>query len=374
MKTYTYLVGILPMVFLAACSTSTTEPLETETPIEIKADYTVLLSNNQSLGLKSIKASNTILNLGEGTITFPNFEDTEITFSDGEIFSFYNLSENCDGHVLVYDFNDNTHKSLEAFLNIDACSIEVTAIAHWGSYIGLAYIKSDIGKEDSYYVRIINTEEGDATAVDVSLDLKPLGLSASNGKLFVLTIDDQITDENGLSVIDLVEESIIFEKMLGYNAKRIFKDSDGNIIISYPELHTTLNNSNFSEAYTQYGATLRPELFSSPYYFFDLEDNLYYIKKTETEVSIPAFYDFQQNKVILYYFENYLTDQQLNTELNIQSATAVGFDAENNFILVGYRQKDNTNLGGILRLTPTPDFSYVDHIDLDGIPKAILVE
>ena len=374
MKTYTYKVGILLMALLAACSKPAAEPQENETPLSIEADYTLLMDQNGVLATQSILSSENGMVPEPHDLNFPSFPSTEISYADGNTFSFFEVTSDCKGKVLRYDFDSGDYQLIETFLNLDACDLNITAIAHDNTHVFLSFIKSEVGKSDAYFVRIINLNDTES-AVDVELGLKPMFMVSSQEKLFVLAHDIEITDENGIIVIDINGQSTIYEKLIGFNAKKIFKAPDGNIVISYPELHTKMNSSTFEELYTQYGETLRPNLYASTYYEFDSTDKLYYTMNTEDNqiMKIPAVYDFQANKATLYYFDNFLSDIQ-STDLNIKSASAIGYDEKNGFILVGYQKNGNGNTGGILRLTPTPDFTYVDNVDLEGIPKAIMVQ
>ncbi|PIB39007.1 hypothetical protein [Maribacter sp. 4G9] len=373
MKTYTYKVGILLMAFLAACSKSDTDTQENETPVSIEADYTLLMDQNGVLTTQSLQTSENGMVAKSNDLDFPPFPTTNISYADGNSFSFFEVTSDCKGRILRFDFDSGTYELIETFLNPNACDLNITAIANDNTHVFLSFIKSEVGKADSHYIRIINITDVESP-MDVELNLKPISVVPSNGRLFVLTHDEEITDENGISVIDIDGQSIIYEKLIGFNAKKIFKNPEGNIVISYPELHTTLNSMSFEEVYTQYGETLRPSLYSATYTIFDSRGKMYYILGTEDEsnVEIPAVYDFQSNLATLYYFENFLSETELKSELNIQSATAIGYDEENRFILVGYKKRDSDS-GGILRLTPSPDFAYIDAVEMDGIPIAIIV-
>ena len=362
------------MAFLAACSKSATEPQDNNNPLTIESDYTLLMGQNGVLTTQSILSSENGMVSETDDLDFPPFPSTEISYADGNTFSFFEVTSDCKGKILRYDFDSGDYQLIETFLNLNTCDLNITAIAHDNTHVFLSFIKSEMGKSDAYFVRIINLNDTDS-AVDVELGLKPMFMVPSKEKVFVLTHDVEITDENGIIAIDIIGQSTVYEKLIGFNAKKIFKARDGNIIISYPELHTKMNSSTFEEVYTQYGETLRPNLYASTYYKFDSTSKLYYIMdKEEDQVrKIPAVYDFQANKATLYYFNNFLSEEK-TVELNIKSASAIGYDEKNGFILVGYQKNGNDNTGGLLRLTPTPDFTYVDNIDLDAVPKAIIVQ
>ena len=88
---------------------------------------------------------------------------------------------------------------------------------------------------------------------------------------------------------------------------------------------------------------------------------------------VPAIYDFQTNNTVVYLFENFLTESDINVKYKIASTTSIGYDELNNYMLIGYKKKDEENKGGILRITPAPNFKIIDNIDLEGVPKSIFV-
>ncbi len=73
----------------------------------------------------------------------------------------------------------------------------------------------------------------DFSFTDVPLNKKPVDLVSVNDRLFILTHDLEVSDENFLSVLDLNLNALIHEKNLGSRARRIFQNSDDEIIISY---------------------------------------------------------------------------------------------------------------------------------------------
>ncbi|WP_339665649.1 hypothetical protein, partial [Maribacter arcticus] len=88
---------------------------------------------------------------------------------------------------------------------------------------------------------------------------------------------------------------------------------------------------------------------------------------------VPAIYDFQTNNTVVYLFENFLTESDINVKYRIATTTSIGYDEQNNYMLIGYQKKGEVNKGGILRITPAPDFKIIDNIDLDGVPQTIFV-
>ncbi len=43
-------------------------------------------------------------------------------------------------------------------------------------------------------------------------------------------------------------------------------------------------------------------------------------------------------------------------------------------MLIGYQKSLEKNLGGIIRIKPTPNPKLIDHIDLNGVPIYIYTE
>ena len=88
---------------------------------------------------------------------------------------------------------------------------------------------------------------------------------------------------------------------------------------------------------------------------------------------VPAIYNFQTNNTIVYLFENFITESDMSVKYKIATTTSIGYDKQNNYMLIGYQKKGEVDKGGILRMTPAPDFNIIDNIDLDGIPQTIFV-
>jgi hypothetical protein len=227
------------------------------------------------------------------------------------------------------------------------------------------------GKEKKYFIRFIDKNSGNFVYEDIEMPMPPTQMVASNDRLFVLMVDLGNTEENYVSVIQKSTKETIHEMGLGMDVGKMFVKPDGNIIISYPTLHTTLDSNNLTVAYTQYGEGAEPMFFNSMAISFDASEKMYYTMKTSDGGKIPAVYNFDTSTAVLYYFENFLTTAQLDVEYNVDSTTSVGYDQKNDLILIGYKKKGQENKGGILRISPAPDFSFIDNYDLIGVPLAI---
>ncbi|NNK75650.1 MAG: hypothetical protein HKP42_06255, partial [Maribacter sp.] len=114
----------------------------------------------------------------------------------------------------------------------------------------VTYVLEEVSEPNMYFARAIDLSISEENIVDVELDKKPTQMVFTNGRLFVLTIDLEITDEYSLAVIDGASTMVIHEISLGYDVERILADSNQNMIISYPELHTVLNSDTMGVVYT----------------------------------------------------------------------------------------------------------------------------
>lgn len=379
MKTHIYVVGLVLTVFLVACSSdSTNEPIEeNETPTFVEADYTVLLEKNSTLSAQELTAGTDGLEINDNDGFFPGFVSTENYYNADDIISLYSTTSSCIGEVLFYDFESEDAIEFETFGVLGACNVEVTSIAHTDDYVYISFIKDEEGKSDTFYVRMIDLNTENKDFVDIPVSPKPISMVPTNDKLFVLTFDEDITDENGISVIDIEDETIVYEKNMGYDVGLMFKNLEGNIVLAYPELHTIVDSNTMTEAYTRYDADTAPNFYMSEFVSFGEDGKLYYQMKTEEGAAtenIPATYDFSANTAVLYYYENFLSTAQLSVEFEIESTTSVAYDYTNDIILVGYKKTGSDNTGGILRITSSPELTFVDNIDLDGIPRFIHVE
>ena len=190
-----------------------------------------------------------------------------------------------------------------------------------------------------------------------------------------MTFDEEITDENGLTVMDLNTKELIHEMNLGYDARQMIKDIDGNLIISYDELHTLLNSSTMDVQYIGYEVGKEPKFARSETSYLDAEGKLYYQRPNEGGIPhIPAVYDFPLKTVYLYIYENFLTEAQIEFEFEIGDTTIVSYDEANNLMLIGYKKSSDPNKGGLLRVKPVPEPAFIDNIDLDGVPHDIFLK
>ncbi len=377
MKTY-FTICVLFVLLIFGCSTSEPFSENEEENIDpgVDADYVTLLSKNGMLKPQLLNANGEAVTLNPETSALTEKAVPDLSCIEGSYFIQYSKDGNCSGQVTKHDFSSDTTTDIAVFTDLNDCDLTATAIAKAGNSLFISYVVSSASPDD-YFVRIIDLNTSEFNSVDVSLPKKPVDLTVANNRLFVLTFDELITDENSLSVMDIANNTLIHEMNLGYSVRRIFTDIQDNVIISYDELHTTLNSSSMAFEYTQYEGNTAPNFSNSESLNFDLSGRLFYPMDPGTNSAypmVPAIYDFSKKLVVLYAYENLLTEEQRNFEYQIKTTTTVGYDEKNGFMLIGYEKLSSAATdGGLLRIKLTPEPAMIDNIDLDGVPTAILI-
>lgn len=373
MKTYSIIYAFLAFVVIG-CSTSddSTLPEENqEEQITYEADYVLLQQSNGQLSVEMLEADDSELEVSSAESTFANVPLPDVTFRKASTFAFYTKVSDCDGQVTIHDFETEESTSVDVFGDLLECDLTVTSITLDGDILYVAYYIEETSKITKYYVRTLDLAN-DANKMDIELDKKPSQMVVTNGRLFVLTLDWDITDEYELSVIDTTSLTVLHEVDLGYNVKRIFEDHQKNIIVSYQELHTVLNSTTLAVKYVNYEEATAPKFSASEMNCFDASGRLFYIRPDDSGLlGVPAIYDFADNKVLLYYYGNFLTATQLTFEFKIGQTTMVSYDDDNNVMLVGYQKSDDGLKGGLLRIQLEPEPKFLDNLDLNGVPYQV---
>ena len=376
MKTYITFCALF-VLLIFSCSKSDTNLIDDDDKVSsVEADYVTLLSKDGLLKPQLLKANaeSISLNLAESSLSEKSIPD--LTFVDGTHFLQYHKDGNCGGQVTKHDFKTDTTSDVAVFQDVNDCDLTATAIAWSDDTLFISYVVTSENPDD-YFVRIIDLNSTEFTAIDVTLGQKPVDLTVGGNRLFILTFDELITDEYSVAVLDISNSTLVHELPSGNDVRRIFTNVQGNVIVSYDELHTTINSSTLAFEYTQYDNITAPNFSTSNSSNFDLNGRLFYPMDPTTNSSypmVPATYDFSNKLVVLYAYENFLTETKRNFEFEIETTTTVGYDEKNGLMLVGYKKMDNaTKEGGLLRLRLEPELEFVDNLDLDGIPEEILV-
>ncbi len=378
MKTYSIIYALLALVVVGCSESSESQPIEEIAEKEnfFTADYILLQESNGVLSTQLLKSSETRIDLSPAESTFSNVPFSDVLFLKESIFANYTKLTDCSGQVTVHDFSDDTSNIIAVFDDLVECNLSVTSITVEGNMLYISYVLEETSKINKYYVRAIDLSVLEDNIVDVALDKKPLQMVFTSGKLFVLTIDLEITDEYSLTVIDGASTTVIHEIDLGYDVEQIFSDANQNMIISYQELHTVLNATTMGVQYIGYEDGKEPMFYDSKFNCFDDQGRLFYKRPNDEAVhlNIPAIYDFANNLAILYFYENFLTASQLEFEYKIGDTTMVSYDDTNSIMLVGYQKLDDESKGGLLRIQLEPTPELLDNLDLDGVPYQIFYQ
>ncbi len=357
-----------------ACEKSS-DQVDEEIATNVQVDYTVFLQNNNQLNGIVVGSANDEFAVKSTVNSFSNIPSNAIKYRTTTDIGYYSTT-NCQATFQRFNAEDSSSESVSLFSDIDACSINVLAMAYSNELAAVAYERELLGKDKQFVVRINSTTDAAVNAVEISLEKKPVDIVMSSNRLFVLTLNEFVSDEFHLSVIDLDDNEVLIELDLGLDAQRLFTNNNGMVIISYPELHTILNPLTLEKSYTTYGENTEPGFVTTKDFFLDSAGKFYFqknIPSAEIE-EVPAIYDFEKNSTVVYLFENFLTETELNMRYSIDQTTSIAYDEKNNYVLIGYQKKGQVDKGGILRITPSPDFKLIDNIDLEGVPKTIFVK
>ena len=138
---------------------------------------------------------------------FPGFAKPDVSYRSDSNFSFYHKTGDCLGEVLIYNFADQSKAELQVFSDLGVCNLTITGIAHTSTRLFLSFIIESAGKDKKYFIRTIDLQSTNKSFIDLELQKKPIQLVPIDDRLFILNFDEEITDENGLDVMDITSGS-----------------------------------------------------------------------------------------------------------------------------------------------------------------------
>ncbi|MGB6150966.1 MAG: hypothetical protein WBG48_03155 [Pricia sp.] len=375
MKTYNFIYALMALCVIGCSKSDENSDGQGEKKEQnIAADYTLLMNANGKLTGTLLNGDAETLSINDDDSGFTAISEPQLISEEGNVLTMYNKTSECGGTVTVHDFTDGTSNSYTLFADLTACKITPIAIVNSGTTVYVAYEKEISAEVIEFAVRAVNITNADTTFEDAVINFKPVGLAFSNNRLFVMALDDKVTREHKLIVLDANSVSEIFSGNLGNDARSIFKNPNGDIIVGYDELHTTIDKKTLAYTYTNYTPESAPNFTQAELRHFDSDGKMYYAMlagSLSKYTQIPAVYDFENNSAVLYAYENFLTDAQLDFEYEIENTTMVHYDEANTLLLVGYKKSGAGGKGGLLRIKPVPQPKLVGNLDLDGIPYAI---
>jgi len=374
MQTYR-IYFLLLALFMLGCSDDTGDLQNTKEDFpNVDANYSLLVQSNEVLSLINLDADAETIFLDPGISEFEGISFPSVTYRDGNEISIFNAQTDCSGRISLYDFKNDALQKTVVFDDLGNCDLIVRALAHSENTFYVGYeVPGGGAKETLYYIRIINTSLSVPEFIDIELVKRPLQAIFSNNHVFILSEDIEDENKNALIVFDTGMGELVADINLGFDAQRLFKSDDGNIIVSYPELHNIISSTTMAISATiRYGDGKEPGFGDSESSFYDDVGNLYYSMPTNfsgtSYPNIPAVYDFETNTAFLYYYENFLSEQEQLVEFEVGDTSMVSYDAKNNLILIGYQKSGDPGKGGLLRVRPIPNPAFIDNIDLNGVP------
>ena len=375
MKTYNFIYALMALSVIG-CSKSdeNSNGDGAQNEQSVAADYTLLVNSNGQLTGTLLNGDAETLSINGEDSGFTAISEPQLISEDGNVLTMYQKKSDCGGTVIIHDFEDGSSNSFDMFADQGTCNLTPRAIVNSGTTVYVAYEKEIGTAVNEFAVRAVAISGSQNTFEDVPLEFDPVGLTFSNNRLFILGLDEEVSGEHKLTVLDADSRAEIFSGNLGFDARSIFKNPEGDIIVGYDELHTTVDKKTMAFSYTNYAPDSAPNFTKSALRHFDSSGKMYYAMLAgtfSTYTQIPAVYDFEKNSAVLYAYENFLTETQLDFEFEIENTTMVHYDEANNLLLVGYKKTGAGEKGGLLRIKPIPQPKLVGNLDLDGIPYAI---
>ncbi len=375
MKTYNLAYALIALVFFS-CSKSDESSGGNTNEERIDADYAVILDNDTEFSTQLLNVANEVIMLNSSQGTLVNNLKPQLSFAADSKFLQYFKTGDCSGTLSFYDFSTASSKEITPFEDLKDCSLTVNTLTTFNNSVYVGYELEISATEKQYKLRVYDENLDTNTAVDISVLQKPFDMAFANNKLFLVTFDELISDQYTLVVIDVSSNEVVEEMNLGESVRRIFS-TNSDIIISYDESHTKLNSNDMSFQYIQYQEGTEPNFGSIDSRQTDSEGQLYYPFGSDilsTDGNEAAVYNFSDELVTVYSFENMLSEDQRKVEFDIETATAVAYDPSNNLILIGYKKSTGINKGGLILIKPVPVPTFKGNIDLDGIPFELFVQ
>lgn len=375
MKTYTAFCIAFACLFISCSKSPSDDGKIPDTDNGIRVDYTVILesgSNYEATGLTGDLAS---IQANSDALAFETIASPLKTKDTSRDYITYRKKNNCTGEVSIYDYVNDSFVKKDVFLENSDCDLEVNSVIKTDAFVFLAYEVPDANvAATNYFVRKIDISSTEWSYIDMPLDEKPVELLFTNEKLVVLTKDVKNTNDYTVLVLNSDSGEEIHDIDLGQNVLAMLKKPDGNILISYEDMHLVYSSNNTYNILDEvrYETNTAPNFGVSQIKNFEANKKLYYTRQDNNSIYgfVPSVYDLQSKLIVLYYFENYLTEEQREFEFKIEKTTAIAYDEKNKLILIGYKKTGNSK-GGLIRIKPEPSLTFIDNINLNGIPRAV---
>ena len=372
MKSYLSLVGV-GLWLLGSCSTADPSPEENPNTEGISVDYTVITRTGNNLRLSNYMANAEELEfLAEGPVF--SISDTPLIWNqDAAGFSAVLPGENCAWGIIWLDPSGGSLLEQEALSGLNACEIEIQALAHSAGKVFIAYSGAVEG-EGSFYFGLRALDMTDGAYLDIALDALPVDLDSVGDRIYVLTRDEGASSLNTIEIFTTDNLEFIHGTEVGYEAELLMRIGSDRLLLGFPDAHKELSSNSLQVLdNVRYQEGTEPGFSSKQPIASSGGDELIYRYQMREDQEIGAIYHLPERTAVLYDFENYLSPDQRDFEFDVGTTTATGFDADNAILIIGY-QKASSQGGGILRIQTEPSLRFIDQADLANPPFAILTQ
>lgn len=371
-----YLLFALAIVLFFGCSKNDNGQIsEDEKQFELsESQYTLVLNNNSITSTKLIEATAKSLLLSSEQNNFGSIPTPDFVYRSKQMFTSLSFS-NCLANVVQYDFLNNSKLNFTVFAENENCNITLKAIAHSEKHVFVAYEEYDEEQlKTCYKLRKIVAANPDVFN-DIELNAKIIDMAFTANDVYVLLENDD--GKNYLLAMDQDSEETLLNMNLDFGALNILENPNKNILVVYDAMHLIIDKTTrTSISETRYDQNTKPKFSNSKIKSFDSKGKLYYAIPLESDENIsdvPSVFDFDKNLTVMYYYENFLSEENRKKVFRIGKTTMMAYDHENEFVIIGYRRHDDKNKGGIIRIKPVPNPEFIDQIDVDGVPTNIFI-
>ena len=372
------LAVLLLGIMLSSCSKSEDNAGTPPVDSGVATEYTIFLEQDGEISSTGINADALSLSQGSNQITGLPGGSPEITYRDGNSFSFLRVLPDCNPEIRHLSSSGPLREPHEPFGDPPDCESRFISLAHSGEYVFIGYSSPGAGTgEILYNIRILALNNSNAPLPMIALENEPLQLIWSNDRLFVLDYDI-VSGKYTLTPYNIQNGASEAGLDLGTGVVKVLKNPTGQLLVSYEGRHLVVDAASLQIiSRVLYSDGKDPRYGLSPATYFDPSGVLYYAMPTEfintSFAHIAGVYDFSKHTAYLYYFENYLSAESIAL-YGIGDTRSVAFDHHNGLLLIGYEKAGTSGKGGLLRIKPVPDPEFIDQTDLDGVPLHLIVQ
>lgn len=372
----TCLPMLLAGLWLVTSCSKPDSPSAQDGPVAgVPADYTVLTASQGLLQAEYFHTDGFALEPVEPAARFTAQSFPALFYRDATSISYLPDGGDCPASAAWFESRDGLYLQRGVLDGFDPCQTEVLTLFHAGTDLYLGLQNTEGGdKPPAYWLRHIPLEGGPAT--DHPLSARPVDLTRIGDKIFVLTLDAFDTLQNTLEVFAPDQPEPVYSLEMGFDAHTLVRLDPSRLLVSYPDKHLILEAGTLRTLQTvRYAEGLSPGFCGKAPLVSGDGSRLFYLYSAPQEggqfQQIPARYDLDRNTAVFYYFENFLSPVEMDLEYQVSEARAIGFDARNEYLLVGYAGGQDRLGGGVFRLDIGPDFRLVDQTDLPAPPVAV---